>query len=144
MKTWKPTRATWLLAGALSATMLLTWLVLVADPHPELVRGDVGGLVGEVGVADDRHAAHRPAVLHLDRHVAEVGAYGRVLVAAGVFPGDVDDAGPVDRGVRCGDRRRSRRGGRPPLWRPPIHLPRTVGSPPPPTPPPARRGWKKG
>jgi arylsulfatase A-like enzyme len=63
---------------------------------PFLARGPgIAADVREVRVADDRHAAQFVVfaawdlVLHLDRHIADIGTDSRIVKASGILPGDV-------------------------------------------------------
>ena len=63
----------------------------------EAVRGDIGGEVAEVGIADHGHQREGVVpragvlVLDLDSDIGDVRANGGVVIAPGVFPRDVQD-----------------------------------------------------
>ena len=71
--------------------------LLIADEEKEILRIQVGGLVAEIRISDDRHAvdgsllASRLIYCDLNCHVADVGADGGILEAPGVFPGQVEN-----------------------------------------------------
>jgi hypothetical protein len=71
--------------------------LLVADQQEELLRAEVRRLVGEVRVADHRHAGEagllgaRIELVDLDGHVRDVGTHRGAVETPGVLPGDVED-----------------------------------------------------